>query len=637
MSRPDPARRRDPGAVAAAAGASAGKRRGTSEQPGEAADRPAEKRPKPEHAHDPSREHAYDAYERSASLSSSDGDEAEDVAGFEMRADDPGSSRQPRRNPSRPSRITLPAPAYPLDPHQTATRPAHDPRAPPPSPGAYHIEGQPLVNPPQKTQAAFVGKLYNMLEDDKIRESGLLFWAPDGKSFICPRPQQFSKEVLPNYFKHSNWQSFVRQLNMYSFNKVPDVLSTGSGGDPPPWEFRHPLFQRGAPQMLARIKRKSTRHSQPGDFAISPTDEGPRPMAGWMQDMPSTSARPLSGYMTAGSPPRDYPANPGFYEARAFPRPYEPNTTRILHPPPHTASSTGMSFEQYQQPSVAAYPPLQPRINALEDTVGVIRAQNASLAHQVGVLGDNLRHVSEELDRERQRSAAARDTERIERQRMALDTTARIRRSLEYFQLRAGSEEAVNRMRDELRQQEAQLRASLDDLQASDTLVAMRAPPRSLPSAMYDPRLVQTSHAYPPTLPPPPFPARPATTDSPASTYTAPREARERESRYQAYDSPVSETYAGFSASRRPPSFHGPAPSSASSSSTYSGAPFAPGAPVQPTTPRAAQAFGQQQPARPEPPAPVAPEPTEGPPGGRLATPVPPESAAKTSISHLLL
>lgn len=48
---------------------------------------------------------------------------------------------------------------------------------------------------PVKNQAAFVNKLYSMLEDEKIAKSGLLYWSADGTSFVCPNPTEFSKFV----------------------------------------------------------------------------------------------------------------------------------------------------------------------------------------------------------------------------------------------------------------------------------------------------------------------------------------------------------------------------------------------------------------------------------------------------------
>ena len=55
----------------------------------------------------------------------------------------------------------------------------------------------------------------------------MIAWGEDGNSFIIKNQSEFTKTMLPYYYKHSNMASFVRQLNMYGFHKV---MSVDSGG-----------------------------------------------------------------------------------------------------------------------------------------------------------------------------------------------------------------------------------------------------------------------------------------------------------------------------------------------------------------------------------------------------------------------
>ncbi|MCO5585193.1 hypothetical protein L7F22_039125 [Adiantum nelumboides] len=142
------------------------------------------------------------------------------------------------------------------------------------------LAGLPVTGggPGSKQQPSFVSKLYSMLEDDTIEE--MIAWGPSGTTFSVANPAEFAKVVLPNWFKHSNWQSFVRQLNMYGFHKVNHTYQGTPEEEIQVWEFKHPNFRRGEVHLLSEIKRKSSRHKRQDSLTHSMTNAAEYEMGG---------------------------------------------------------------------------------------------------------------------------------------------------------------------------------------------------------------------------------------------------------------------------------------------------------------------------------------------------------------------
>lgn len=62
--------------------------------------------------------------------------------------------------------------------------------------------------------APFLRKCYDMVDDSST--DSIISWSPSAdNSFVILDTTVFSVQLLPQYFKHSNISSFIRQLNIY--------------------------------------------------------------------------------------------------------------------------------------------------------------------------------------------------------------------------------------------------------------------------------------------------------------------------------------------------------------------------------------------------------------------------------------
>ncbi|KAF7727535.1 hypothetical protein EC973_007423 [Apophysomyces ossiformis] len=147
-------------------------------------------------------------------------------------------------------------------PMQVRTLPFAAAASPPPAPATYppayaqHLSVQPPPTQKPSHTNTFVHKLYNMVVDNQYQH--LIAWSYTGSSFIVCNIMEFSRDVLPKHFKHNNFSSFVRQLNMYGFHKVnKSPRGHRTLAENQIWEFSHPKFLRNRPELLDDIKRKA--------------------------------------------------------------------------------------------------------------------------------------------------------------------------------------------------------------------------------------------------------------------------------------------------------------------------------------------------------------------------------------------
>lgn len=112
----------------------------------------------------------------------------------------------------------------------------------------------------QQEVPIFLRKTYHMIDtcDDSICS-----WCEEGTSFVVKNPDTFESVIIPQFFKHSKFSSFVRQLNFYGFRKIKfaDTIKINTELEEKCsnfWRFKHPDFRRGREDLLIEIKRSNS-------------------------------------------------------------------------------------------------------------------------------------------------------------------------------------------------------------------------------------------------------------------------------------------------------------------------------------------------------------------------------------------
>ena len=192
-------------------------------------------------------------------------------------------------------------------------------------------------------------------------------------------PDVLAQRIMPHYFKHCNYQSFVRQLNNYGFHKMDSRQGE---------VFSNRFFVKDRPDLLCQIKRRvhpsiskqakaaklDTSSASSGDESTEPSnqsDSNSQPqqatLAGTLSLSSMTMPLPLTASLTGGNP-----------AAMTFQQKLPSNMISSTMP------SSAISGNKRESPEVAA----------LTQRVAVLETQVSELQHALNAVCSTLQSIT---------------------------------------------------------------------------------------------------------------------------------------------------------------------------------------------------------------------------------------------------
>ena len=104
-----------------------------------------------------------------------------------------------------------------------------------------------------KRKETFLSKLFDILGNTDYASA--ISWDTDGKKIIIFDVTKLCNEILPKYYKHRNYSSFIRQLNLYGFHKSKGINDNLE-------KYEHGKFYKNMNKDDIKKMTKIARHNQ---------------------------------------------------------------------------------------------------------------------------------------------------------------------------------------------------------------------------------------------------------------------------------------------------------------------------------------------------------------------------------------
>jgi HSF-type DNA-binding len=98
--------------------------------------------------------------------------------------------------------------------------------------------------------------LHSLLEQAVGQEyDSIISWQSHGRAFIVHDQEHFVSDIMPHFFRQSQFPSFLRQLALYGFQRISKRTVSDQGS------YFHEMFLRGEPDLCQNIQRQRIKGS----------------------------------------------------------------------------------------------------------------------------------------------------------------------------------------------------------------------------------------------------------------------------------------------------------------------------------------------------------------------------------------